>query len=323
MQWLTIDCEACAGTPDSPATDPYRARIVQLAMLTVVDGRVVEERCRLINPGVPIDDASAAVHGITDEQVRGEPTFAAYAKAIQGIVDGTDAVASGYNSRGYDVPLLHTELRRAGMPGFPVDDMGSITVREVDPYLVWRAMEPRKLVDAVKRFLPDQYHHFCDDAHDALADARIAVDLVPAMGEHWGIDIDEMARLSKPEWEVDRAGKFRRDPNANTIRLNFGKHRHRPAVEHPGFLQWMIDPRRDFAPDTRAWAERLLGEAAHLARVREHGQGSASWVCEACGWSGHTDELVPTGNGGLACPGCEGRNALVPGGGEVATGPVS
>lgn len=311
MRWLTVDCEACAGE-QGLATDPYRARIVQLALLVVEDGEVVERRCRLINPGRPIDEDSAAVHGITDDLVRDEPTFAAYAKAIQSLVESVDALASGYNSRRYDVPLLHTELRRAGQPGFPVDDMQAIQVAEVDPYLVWVAREPRTLAAAMARFCDEPDYEA--EAHDALADAEAVVRLVPAMCEAWGLSLDEMAELSKPDWELDRAGAFKRD--GNTVRFGIGKHRDELAIDHPGFLDWMLDARRDFAPDTRAWAQRLLVEARHTERLRQQGQGSASWHCTVCDWRGHTDQLGTTPVGGLACPECSSQSGLVPAAGE-------
>ena len=54
-------------------------RIVQMAVLMLSPGGECTSRSTLVDPGVPIPPAATAVHGISDEQVAGQPRFAALA----------------------------------------------------------------------------------------------------------------------------------------------------------------------------------------------------------------------------------------------------
>ena len=72
-----------------------RDRIVQIALIKYFsDGRAPEEKCMLINPGIPISEEAMAVHGITPEDVRNKPTFPQVAKEIFDFIG--DADLAGY-----------------------------------------------------------------------------------------------------------------------------------------------------------------------------------------------------------------------------------
>lgn len=71
-QWLLVDTETTGIGSD--------ARIVELAMVTLHQGCVVQERHTRVNPGIPIPPEASAVHGITDADVRDCPTMAQLAE---------------------------------------------------------------------------------------------------------------------------------------------------------------------------------------------------------------------------------------------------
>ena len=239
---------------ETTSADPNEARIVQMAFCRL-DGSMLLDV--LVNPGCPIPPSSTKVHGITDEKVKYERTFAELAFDAQSAIDGS--VLCGYNSRRYDVPVLDRHLREAGEPGI---DLG--TVREIDAHQAWIAMRPRTLVGALQEFCGEEL----GDAHDALADARATAKVIDAMArsicrlEH-GMDDDchafgDLEGLSKPDWEIDRAGKFRKCPETGRAILNIGKHRGDYAANHPGFLRWMLE--KEFTPETKAHIERWLSQ---------------------------------------------------------------
>lgn len=223
--------------------DPATARIVQAAFVAE-DGSVLFES--LVHPGGPIPPESIRIHGITDERVADAPSFDEIAERVQRVVEGV--VLVGYNSKRFDAPVLDAELRRAGQPGLDLAD-----VEEIDVFRVWQAAEPRTLSGAVRHFL-DQDH---GAAHDAAADALATRAVLEVLARKHGLAREDLLALTRPSWEVDRAGKFRRDEQTGEVRFAFGKLSGEPAAAHPDYLRWML--RQDFPGGTKAVVERLLG----------------------------------------------------------------
>lgn len=227
---------------EATGLDPYEDRILELAVIRVEDDALMFHA--FFDPERPIPADSSAVHGIADEDVTGCPTFASCAEAVQRLVDG--AVLVGFVSRRYDTLLLDAELRRAGRSGLDL-----ATVREIDLFRVWREAEPRDLGTAVRRFL-DRDHEM---AHRAVPDTAVLPPLLREMARVFGYTADDMIRMSRPEWEVDRSGKFRLDDVTGEVVFNFGRHRGQPARLNDEYLEWMLGAR--FPPDTKA-AIRVL-----------------------------------------------------------------
>lgn len=247
---------------EATGLDPHEDRIVEIAMMTGLPGDLEAEMYQtLVNPERPIPPGTTEVHGITDEDVLGAPTFREIAEDVERMVTG--AVLVGYNIRRFDTILLDTELRRAGRVGLPRDDRNELAVTEVDLYQVWRHSEPRNLSTAVERFGGITH----EDEHRAAGDVAVLPHVLSGMASHFGLldpDADDLAddtvekltAISRPEWEVDRSGKFRREDDG-TVTFNFGKNRGDPVKDHKGYLRWMKSA-GDFPPDTLGWVDYFL-----------------------------------------------------------------
>lgn len=235
MNLLAFDIEATG-------LNPYEDRILEIAVVRVDDDTLVFHA--FFDPGIPIPPESTAIHGITDESVAGCPTFASCAEALQGLVDG--AVLVGFVSRRYDTLMLDTELRRAGQPGLDLP-----TVREIDLFRVWRESESRDLESAVRRFLGREH----EMAHGAIPDTTILPPLLREIARVFGYTTEDMIRISRPDWEVDRSGRLRNDEESGEVVFNFGKHRDQPVKLHDEYMEWMLGA--DFPLDTKA-AIKLL-----------------------------------------------------------------
>lgn len=242
---------------ETTGLDPERDRIVELA---AVDAVAVEIHVEIFDPGIPIPPGASAVHGITDADVRGAPRFRERAPWVQELFQGRRLC--GYNCRSFDTPLLHAALRRAGQPGLELDE-----VREIDLLRVWKAVEPaervgttsgarrsRSLSAAVERYLGREL----TEAHRAVGDTRVLVDLLTAMREAHDLSLERMMELSSPSDEVDRAGKLRRE--AGELVFAFGRHRGEPVTDHPDYVDWMLGA--DFPADTKAVLRRMRREGA-------------------------------------------------------------
>ncbi len=60
---------------ETTGTDPRNARIVEICILTFLpDGRMQRFITR-VHPGIPIPPEATAVHGITNQDVKGKPRF--------------------------------------------------------------------------------------------------------------------------------------------------------------------------------------------------------------------------------------------------------
>jgi len=106
-------------------------RVVSVAAVTCRGGTVRGKWQTLVNPQVPIDRESRAIHGIADEHLIGEPIFADVAGLLLPLLtpkDGERLVLCAHNA-GFDVSVLRHELELVGLelPDLPVlDTMGKL-----------------------------------------------------------------------------------------------------------------------------------------------------------------------------------------------------
>jgi len=111
----------------SPATD----HVIEIAALAVEAGRETGRFASLIDPGVPIPEALTRIHGINDEMVRGQPSFADAARAF---LDFAGASILAAHNAPYDMAMLFPPLLDAGLEpaGNPVIDTCRLARRLVD-----------------------------------------------------------------------------------------------------------------------------------------------------------------------------------------------
>ena len=87
-------------------------RIVEISILKVFPNGKKETRTIRVNPTIPIPAQTTEIHGISDEDVKDESTFADIAPNLYIFLHDCDL--AGYNSNKFDVPLLAEEFHRVG-----------------------------------------------------------------------------------------------------------------------------------------------------------------------------------------------------------------
>ncbi|MGE5344637.1 MAG: exonuclease domain-containing protein [Acidithiobacillales bacterium] len=235
----------CAGRPlvvfdlETTGTEKTLDRIVEIAAVAVLPEGPPRVFDRRVNPGVRIPSEAAAIHGISDADVRDAPSFRDIAPELLAFLGEADL--AGYNVRAFDVPLLVREFQRAGLKfsleGRLIVDMQTIFFRK----------EPRDLAAAV-RFFAGREH---TGAHAALADVVAAAEVLAGQLRHYPDlphTLDGLQEFSTPaegRW-VDPDKRFVwRDGEAV---FAFGVHRGKSlalvAETKPEYLDWMI--RGDF-----------------------------------------------------------------------------
>jgi DNA polymerase-3 subunit epsilon len=134
------------------------------------DGVLTNRYEWLVNPGIPIPDAAAEIHGISTAHAIEHGLSAA--GAVADIVDTLKRLfvagipVTAYNAP-YDLTLIDREARRHGVAPFEPD----LVFPVIDPFVIDKATDQyrrgsRKLVDVAT-----QYGVPFDDAHNAEADA--------------------------------------------------------------------------------------------------------------------------------------------------------
>jgi DNA polymerase III subunit epsilon len=168
---VAIDTETTGLLPDG--------RVVELGAHKVrPDGSTADLFGRL-DPGVPIPAAATAVHGITDEHVRGNLMWADIWPTLVTFCDDCDVL--GFNLLAFDALIIRGECERAGLDAGELFRARSL----IDPMLIFHHQvfagdyPPRgqgTLRAAVRHYLGREHV----GAHGAEADARAALEVLDA-----------------------------------------------------------------------------------------------------------------------------------------------
>jgi DNA polymerase-3 subunit epsilon len=189
---------------ETTGVDPLADRVISYALLDEPGFEITS----LVNPGVPIPEAAAAVHGITDEMLVDAPTSA---EALAVVVDWVKVLIERgvglvvFNAA-YDLTMLRAEAERHGLDQ---PDWNRLLV--VDPLVVDWAIErgglgPRRLVDVAS-----YYGVPIEDAHDARCDAQaardVAVELAARHPQVGTLSVDVLMNEQR-RWFAERAADW-------------------------------------------------------------------------------------------------------------------
>lgn len=232
---------------ETTGTNVGTDRIVEISIIKIhPDGRE-ETLTRRANPGIPIPREVTAIHGISDEDVKDEPTFAMLAPLLNQFLANCDL--GGYNSNKFDIPLLVEEFLRAEV------DFDIKGRRFVDVQNIFHKMEPRTLKAA--------YKFYCNkeivNAHSAEADTRATYEVLLSQIERYQgaeytdrdgkistpvvNDIKALHEFSFQNRNADLVGHIIYNDKNQEV-FNFGKYKGRSVAEifsnEPSYYDWMM-----------------------------------------------------------------------------------
>jgi len=232
---------------ETTGTNVGTDRIVEISIIKIhPDGRE-ETLTRRVNPGIPIPREVTAIHGISDEDVKDEPTFAMLAPLLNQFLANCDL--GGYNSNKFDIPLLVEEFLRAEV------DFDIKGRRFVDVQNIFHKMEPRTLKAA--------YKFYCNkeivNAHSAEADTRATYEVLLSQIERYQgaeytdrdgkistpvvNDIKALHEFSFQNRNADLVGHIIYNDKNQEV-FNFGKYKGRSVAEifsnEPSYYDWMM-----------------------------------------------------------------------------------
>lgn len=232
---LKLSKPLCFFDLETTGTNVATDRIVEISILKIFPNGNREGRTWLVNPGIPIPEEAAAVHGISNEKVASEPTFDELSKEIYNIIRDSDL--AGFNSDRFDIPLLAEEMLRAGVD-FDMKNMVSIDVQTI-----FHKMEKRTLAAA--------YTFYCSkeltDAHSAEADTLATYEILLSQLDRYPElenNVKKLAEFSTHRQFADFAGFIALDEDGEEI-FSFGKHKGtkvRHVLERePGYFGWILN----------------------------------------------------------------------------------
>lgn len=186
---------------ETTGTDPQADRVVSYALLDEPGFEITG----LVRPGVPVPEAAAAVHGITDAVLRGAPTAA---EALPVVLDWLQTLVERrvglvvYNAC-YDLTMLRAEAQRHGL-----DEPEWARLLVVDPYVVDWGVERGGLGRRRLGDVAAYYGITLDGAHDATCDAvaarQVAVELAARHADVGTLDLEQLMARQRT-WFAERA----------------------------------------------------------------------------------------------------------------------
>lgn len=252
---LKLDRPICVFDLEATGADPANDRIVDICILRREPDGGETIFSSLVDPQLPIPPESTAIHKITDEMVRGQPTIGALAPKIISLFEGADL--SGFNVLKFDIPMLLNEFKRAGV------EWSAAGRRVADSYLIFSRKERRDLSSAVKFYCGREHA----GAHRAEADVRASMDVLVAEIERYPdlpadmAGIDAFCNTVDPS-RVDADGKFYWKNGEATFAFG-NKHKGKPLRDvvrvDRGYIEWMVGKGNFSAEVVRICNEALAG----------------------------------------------------------------
>jgi DNA polymerase-3 subunit epsilon len=252
---LNLKVPLCFFDLETTGTNISQDRIIEIAVIKVMPGGEMLRKANVLNPTIPIPLESTAIHGISEEDVKGKPTFKDVAKEYARFLEGADL--SGFNILKFDVPVLVEEFLRAGV------DFDYSRKKIIDVQKIYHMMEKRNLAAAYKFYCSKEL----EDSHTAEADTQATMEVLfaqiekyenqtvtDALGHPVGVirnEMDELHKLTSSRI-IDLAGRMVTNDKGEAI-FNFGKHRQKPVLavlkQEPSYYDWMMNG--DFPLDTK------------------------------------------------------------------------
>ena len=263
---------------ETTGLDIVKARIIQLSYIKVHPDGCEERGNMLLNPEMPIPQFVTELTGISNEDVKDKPTFKQVAAQLATLFGGSDL--GGFNSNGYDIPLLAEEFLRAGI------DFDFSKCRMIDARNIFRKMERRNLAAAYKFYCGRKMEEDFE-AHRADQDTEATYRVLMGELDKYapGANPDEPEKVlennmdylhefSKMNNNVDFAGRIvwteQKDANGKPVTdkdgkpvmvetFNFGKYKGMPVADvlyrDPGYYGWMLNG--DFTYNTKQVLTRI------------------------------------------------------------------
>ena len=188
-----VDVETTGGSP-------FFNRIIEIGLLRVEKGEVIEQYQTLLNPEIPIPEFISKMTGISDSAVAKAPTFSELAEDILQKFENSIFVA--HNSI-FDYGFLKEEFRRLGY-GFNLPQLCTVKLSRA----LYKEHKRHNLTSIIERF-----DFECKNRHRAFDDAKVLWDFL----QHVNGNIDPIELEKAMSKLIRKPGITFKRPNPSLI----------------------------------------------------------------------------------------------------------
>lgn len=112
MEYIVFDIE-------TTGLNTSEDRIIEIGAIKVIDGIVVDEFNRLINPGFKISEQITAINGITNEMLEHESYPGVVLAEFNRFISESEFII-GHNAIRFDYPFIQSEFKRNYIKHTPI-----------------------------------------------------------------------------------------------------------------------------------------------------------------------------------------------------------
>ena len=169
--------------------------LCQIAWLQVEEGRVVEERVSLVDPQAPFEEFCIAVHGLTPQDVAGQPTLAQLWPSLESLFRGQIVV--GHNVT-FDLAVLIRSLALLGIALGPIPYLCTYRLaKRLLPH--WPRSKDDPQGGYGLKALCKKYGIAMRRHHDALSDVWACQELLQALLKEGELVRDDLHQMRSPQ----------------------------------------------------------------------------------------------------------------------------
>lgn len=187
---------------ETTGIDRKNDRIVEIAILEIANGNIVDQYQTLVNPGIPISPGAYQVHGISDADVASAPKAEHIAAEIADRLRGKPVVG---HSVTFDLDFVEEAFRDAGITEkLSYIDTLSFSRKLFPTFPKYGLQELLSLLNIEK-----------GEAHRALGDAISTYRLFERCKDEWNRQAAETARqtrIQKEQETLERRTKYANSP---------------------------------------------------------------------------------------------------------------
>lgn len=177
---LIFDTETTGLIPHPSAKKELRPRIIEWGGIVIdTTGKEIAELNVLINPGIPLPPEITKITGITEADLKGQPTFSEAAPLIAKMFAQANTLIA--HNLPFDSTMMRNELERCGIEKWPWPVRNLCTVQEHAEEWGHRP----KLTELYEYYMGKplaQTHRAIDDVR-ALKEVCVAAQIIKAGGK--------------------------------------------------------------------------------------------------------------------------------------------
>jgi DNA polymerase-3 subunit epsilon len=176
------------------------ASICQIGAVTFENGKYIDRWSTLVDPDDFFDGMNISVHGITEDDVKGSPTWPTVVPELNELLSGSIVACHTH----FDRVATTLANEQHGLPPFGCQwlDTAKVVRRAWPDRFAAKGYGIRK----VAKFLDIEFKH-----HDALEDARAAGEILFKACEHTGLTLDNWLHRVRQPIDSSSSGSITRE----------------------------------------------------------------------------------------------------------------